>query len=122
EAVRCFGFGEAVAIVDANTVRVAARYFGFEFNPESRRNREVRAAVARLLDPARPAASNLALLDFAASICQPLRPLCEHCPVASRCAWRQAVLSRQRLDYSRSGTPVKYSNPRGRRRESSAAQ
>src|SRR3989442_3199493 len=28
ESVRCFGFGEAVAIVDANTVRVAARYFG----------------------------------------------------------------------------------------------
>jgi len=39
EAVRCFGFGEAVAIVDANTVRVSARYFGFEFDPDSRRSR-----------------------------------------------------------------------------------
>jgi A/G-specific adenine glycosylase len=122
EAVRCFGFGEAVAIVDANTVRVSARYFGFEFDPESRRNKEVRAAVAQLLDATRPAESNLALLDFAATICQPLRPLCESCPVAPRCAWRQAVVSEGRLDPSRLGTTVKYSNPRGRRRESSAAQ
>lgn len=96
EAVRCFGFGQAVAIVDANTVRVAGRYFGFEFNPESRRKKDVRAAVARLLDPARPAESNLGLLDFAAVICQPLRPLCDSCPVAIRCAWRQTVLSEQR--------------------------
>jgi len=121
EAVRCFGFGEPVAVVDANTVRVAARYFGFEFNPESRRKKEVRAAVAQLLDPARPADSNLALLDFAAAICQPLRPLCVRCPLASRCAWRQAVLALPRSIHS-SGTTVKYSNPRGRRRESSPAQ
>ena len=122
EAVRCFGFGEAVAIVDANTVRVSARYFGFEFDPDSRRNKEVRAAVARLLDPTRPAESNLALLDFAAAICQPIRPLCQTCPVAGRCAWRQAFVSGGRLDSSPSGTTVKYSKPKGRRRESSAAQ
>lgn len=87
DAVRCFGFGESVAVIDANTVRVAARYFGFSFDPESRRRKPVKAAVTRLLDAKRPAESNLALLDFAALICQPLRPLCDRCPMAINCAW-----------------------------------
>jgi len=121
EAVRCFGFGHAVAIVDANTVRVAARFFGFEFNPESRRNKEVRARVGQLLDAIRPAESNLALLDFAASICQPIRPLCECCPVASRCAWRQATLRRKRSAPSYSGATVRCASPSGGRWASPAA-
>jgi len=88
DAVRCFAFGDSVAIVDTNTVRVAGRYFGFEFGPESRRQRDVIDAVARLLAKRAPKDSNMALLDFAATICTAVRPGCEICPVARACAWR----------------------------------
>jgi A/G-specific adenine glycosylase len=88
DAVRCFAGSEHVAIVDTNTVRVAGRYLGFEFGPESRRRKAVKLAIASLIDQRTPRESNLAILDFAATICKPSKPLCEECPVASRCAWR----------------------------------
>src|SRR5262249_53590400 len=87
DAVRCIAFNEPVTLVDANTVRIAGRYFGFPINAESRRRAQVKQAVAGLVDLARPRESNLALLDFAATVCRAERPLHEQCPVANRCAW-----------------------------------
>jgi A/G-specific adenine glycosylase len=95
EAVRCFAYNEPVALLDTNTVRVAGRYFGFPVHAESRRRAPVKRAVARLVDPHAPRASNLALLDLAATVCRPKQPLCECCPVAAGCAWQQAELLRQ---------------------------
>jgi A/G-specific adenine glycosylase len=95
DAVRCFGYNEPVAILDTNTVRVAGRYFGFSVHAESRRRRPVQRAVARLVDPDAPRASNLALLDLAATICQPRTPRCAACPVEAGCAWRHPELLHQ---------------------------
>jgi A/G-specific adenine glycosylase len=95
DAVRCFAFGEPVAIVDTNTARVAGRYFGLPVTPESRRNRKVIEAVTMLMDPARPRISNLGMLDFAATVCRATRPDCDACPVAAQCSWyktQRAVL------------------------------
>jgi A/G-specific adenine glycosylase len=90
DAVRCFAYHESVALLDTNTVRVAGRYFGFPVHAESRRRVPVKRAVACLVDPQTPRASNLALLDLAASVCRPRQPRCAACPVATRCAWWQA--------------------------------
>jgi A/G-specific adenine glycosylase len=90
DAVLCFAYGEPVSIVDTNTVRVAGRYFGFSFGPDSRRLKAVRHAVAQLLDRANPVESNLALLDFAATICKATKPICAECPVATRCVWQRS--------------------------------
>jgi A/G-specific adenine glycosylase len=98
DAVLCFAKSEPVAIVDTNTVRIAGRYLGFEFGPESRRKQAVRSAVGLLIDPKAPRESNFALLDFAASICRAERPLCVTCPVASGCAWRTGVLGGNQPD------------------------
>ncbi|MCC6960303.1 MAG: DNA-binding protein [Dehalococcoidia bacterium] len=93
DAVLCVAFNEPVVLMDTNTVRVAGRYFGFPVHAESRRRVPVRRAVARLVDHTSPRASNLALLDFAAMVCRAGRPLCERCPVAAGCAWRQIELA-----------------------------
>jgi A/G-specific adenine glycosylase len=85
DAVRCFAFVEPVALVDTNTVRVAARYFGFEYNQESRRRPAVIAAVSELVDTGQPQASNYALLDFAATVCRALNPEHAACPLRSHC-------------------------------------
>jgi A/G-specific adenine glycosylase len=92
DAVLCFAKSEPVAIVDTNTVRIAGRYLGFEFGPESRRKPAVKSSVALLFDRKAPRESNFALLDFAASICRAGRPLCDECPVAPGCVWGRAVL------------------------------
>jgi A/G-specific adenine glycosylase len=84
-AVRAFAFNEAAVLVDTNTVRVAGRYFGFDYSPESRRNREVRHQVARLFDAARPRESARDLLDFASLICRARAPRCSECPVSAHC-------------------------------------
>jgi A/G-specific adenine glycosylase len=87
DAIRCFSFGEAAALVDTNTVRVAGRYFGIAVNADSRRRSQVRQAVRMLIDPLAPRASNLAVLDFAATVCLPSHPACQVCPVTAYCAW-----------------------------------
>jgi len=88
-AIRSFAFHEPAVIIDTNTVRVAARYFGFDYNPESRRRKPVIEAVSQLVTQREPARSNYALLDFAALICRAHHPLHNTCPLASRCAWYQ---------------------------------
>lgn len=95
DAVRCFAYGDAVALLDTNTVRVAGRFFGFQVNPESRRRVWARQAVGRLVDSSSPRESNWALLDLAATVCGASSPLHEQCPVADHCAWwRTAQQSR----------------------------
>lgn len=108
DAVRCFAFGESVAIVDTNTARVAGRYFGLPVTPESRRNRKVIGAVSALLDPKRPRISNLAMLDFAATICRAGRPNCHACPVTSQCSWYET----RRAELIRSGRTLEWANLR----------
>jgi A/G-specific adenine glycosylase len=93
-AVLAFAFHQPVAVVDTNTVRVAGRYLhGVEWVGDARKRRAVRAAVATLLDPARPVAANYALLDLGARICLARSPLCSVCPVAERCRHRQLALA-----------------------------
>jgi A/G-specific adenine glycosylase len=92
DAIRCFAYHEPIPLLDTNTVRVAGRYFGFPVHAESRRRAPVKRAVACLVDPHAPRASNLALLDLAATVCRPRRPHCASCPVARGCTWRQAEL------------------------------
>ncbi len=91
EAVRCFAYNEPTVIMDTNTVRVAARYFGFDYNPESRRRKPVIHAVSCLVDEQHPASSNYALLDFAAAVCKAQKPEHNKCPLASRCAYFKMV-------------------------------
>jgi A/G-specific adenine glycosylase len=93
EAVRCFAFNEPTVIVDTNTVRVAARYYGFAYHAESRRRKPVIQAIATLVDEKHAASSNYALLDFAATICQSQKPDHASCPLASRCMYYQKAQS-----------------------------
>lgn len=92
EAIRSFAFNEISVIMDTNTVRVAARYFGFDYNPESRRRKDVIHAVSYLVSHDDPAKSNYALLDFAAIVCHARNPMHEKCPLVSRCKYYKKTL------------------------------
>jgi A/G-specific adenine glycosylase len=83
-AVASFAFGVPVAVLDTNVGRVLARALA------NRRLRpsEARALAADVLPRTGVAAFNQAMLDLGAQFCR-AAPLCEECPLASRCEWRQ---------------------------------
>lgn len=88
-AVCCFAFGQAVIIVDTNTVRVAGRLFGIPTHAESRRRKPIRMLLQTLLDQEHPKSYNYAMLDLAALVCLPKHPKCSECPLLSYCVTGQ---------------------------------
>lgn len=85
-----FAFGQAIPIIDTNTVRVAGRLFGVATHAESRRRQPVRKLLSDLLDTRNPREYNYHLLDLAALICTPAHPHCANCPLVQECATGQA--------------------------------
>ena len=85
-AVASIAFGEAVPVLDGNVARVLARRLALaEGAHTAAGRRELAAAAARLLDPARPGDSNQALMELGATVCTPRRPACECCPLLDGC-------------------------------------
>ncbi len=84
-AVCCFAFGQAISIVDTNTVRIAGRLFGIPTHAESRRRKPIRTLLEGLLDRKNPRAYNYAMLDLAAIVCTPFNPQCVQCPLVTCC-------------------------------------
>lgn len=94
-AIRCFAFGDAVAVVDVNTVRVIGRVFDWAINDSVRRSRKFHELAASVLDVDHPREFNFALLDLAALVCTPRNPRCTQCPLQLHCATGKARLSNQ---------------------------
>jgi A/G-specific adenine glycosylase len=84
-AVRTFAFGDDVAAVDTNAVRVLAR--GVAGTPLTLREATV------LGDQFVPAGQswgfNQAMFDLGATVCTAARPDCTRCPLRRQCAWRR---------------------------------
>ncbi|MCZ7652440.1 MAG: NUDIX domain-containing protein [Thermoanaerobaculia bacterium] len=88
-AVASIAFGEPVAVVDGNVVRVVARLLAWDEPVERAASRRAIAASAgALLDRERPGESNQALMELGATLCRPAGPLCGACPLAPFCAGR----------------------------------
>ncbi len=88
-AVCCFAFGQAITIIDTNTVRIAGRLFDIPTHTESRRRKSIRNLLQLLLDQKNPEVYNYAMLDLAALICKPEKPDCAICPLSSYCVTGQ---------------------------------
>lgn len=87
-ATLCFAFGEPRAIVDANVVRVYNRVFNEEFDY---RNEQVWSFAETVLPADDAQRFNLAILDFAATICEPKIPNCEDCFFTNHCYYYRFV-------------------------------
>jgi len=79
-------FGERLPAIDSNFVRLFSRLAGKTFRPENRRNRELRELLLKFVDSGHSADLNLAVLDFTAIVCRPVKPNCPSCPLSSLCA------------------------------------
>jgi A/G-specific adenine glycosylase len=98
-AVRCFGFGHRELITDTNTIRLAGRIAGKRVNPAHHRATRIQALTARFTKNGRPplARDNYALLDLAAVLCRPRKPLCRQCPLRPSCHTARIQEGRRQL-------------------------
>jgi A/G-specific adenine glycosylase len=85
-AVRSFAFGEDVAAVDTNALRVLSRcVVGAPLSPST-----AERLGDRLVPPGSAWEFNQALFDLGATVCTGARPRCRSCPLVRQCRWRRA--------------------------------
>lgn len=86
-AIASINFGQPVAVVDGNVVRVLSRLAGLgqEFPNTSSAQRAVSPLAEQLLDPDAAGTYNEALMELGATVCLKHRPLCTVCPVLAYC-------------------------------------
>ena len=90
-AVAVFAYGNRHPVVDTNIRRVIARAVDGQAEPGPPGRRDL-AAMEALLPDDRPvaAAFNAGMMELGAIVCVARSPRCDECPLADRCAWRQA--------------------------------
>jgi A/G-specific adenine glycosylase len=85
-AIASFAFNLPHAVVDGNVYRVLSRIFGIETPIDSTAaKKEFKALASELLSQSDPATHNQAIMEFGATCCKPLAPLCASCPFAEQC-------------------------------------
>ncbi|MCB1055854.1 MAG: NUDIX domain-containing protein, partial [Acidobacteria bacterium] len=85
-AIASIAFGEVVPVLDGNVERVVSRLLASAEDPKKVAvRRRLATEAAELLDPHRPGDSNQALMELGATVCVPLRPRCDACPLAASC-------------------------------------
>jgi A/G-specific adenine glycosylase len=85
-AVLSQAFDQRLPIVEANSLRVLARLFGYRGNPREGAGKAWVWSAAESLLPAKRAGDfNQALMELGALVCTPTGPSCGHCPLAARC-------------------------------------
>jgi A/G-specific adenine glycosylase len=88
-AVLSQAFDRKFPIVEANSMRVLARLFGYRGNPREGVGKEwVWSAAEKLLPDKRSGDFNQALMELGALVCVPTKPTCNKCPLRSNCIAR----------------------------------
>ena len=85
-AVLSQAFDRRLPIVEANSLRVLARWFGYRGDPrEGAGKKWVWDAATAVLPAKRVGDFNQALMELGALVCTPTAPQCGECPVAKWC-------------------------------------
>lgn len=83
-AILSIAFGRRAAVVDGNVVRVFSRLKALPGSASSL-SRQCWSLAHALVDPDEPGSFNQALMELGATVCTPLAPACDRCPVRSSC-------------------------------------
>ncbi len=85
-AIASFAYNSPYAVVDGNVMRVLSRYFGLHQPIDSTEGKKIFTKLAeKLLPKNKSALYNQAIMDFGATLCKPMAPLCLECPVNKNC-------------------------------------
>ncbi len=89
-AIASMAFDLPQAVVDGNVYRVLARHYGIATPINTTEGKKEFALLAQeLLPPQEASAYNQAIMDFGATLCTPLSPHCEDCPLQESCIARR---------------------------------
>jgi A/G-specific adenine glycosylase len=92
-AVVAFAGNKKQALIDAPISRVLARLFGLPpVPPDAHPSKELREIAELLIAPGYSRRLNLALLDFAATVCKLKKPRCDVCLLRERCDFYKSVV------------------------------
>lgn len=94
-AIASFVFGERQAVVDGNVIRVLARVYGIDAPFDTTDGKKHFSQLAQeLISTEHPGEYNQAIMDFGATVCTPLSPKCEECPMSGICvAYQQGLIA-----------------------------
>ncbi len=85
-AIASFAYNLPYAVLDGNVYRVLARFFGVDTAVDTTAGKASFSALAQsVLEVSNPALYNQAIMDFGATICKPLLPLCAICMLKEHC-------------------------------------
>jgi A/G-specific adenine glycosylase len=106
-AIASIAFGERVAVLDGNVIRVLARLYDVADDVTAAATRSRLWALVEGLVPAdRPGDFNQAMMELGRTICKPRQPLCTACPLAAHClAYRRSVQAQRPVRAPRPRTP-----------------
>ncbi len=90
-AIACLAFGRAVPMIDEGSGRVLRRVLALKSYGPAYSSRPLMEEAQRLLPQNSARDFNLGLLDIAARLCRPRRPLCSECPLLGGCAYARAL-------------------------------
>ncbi len=89
-AVLAIVYGRAEPLLDVNMARLLGRFLGSLERTEASPRRTLHALARRLVRSTRSLEVNWAALDFGARVCKARRPLCQECPLRTRCAYARS--------------------------------
>lgn len=85
-AIASFAYNMPHAVIDGNVFRLLSRVFGIAIPIDSLKGKRVFTKLANdLLDKDNPAHYNQAIMDFGATVCKPVAPLCNTCVFNKHC-------------------------------------
>lgn len=85
-AIASFAYNLPHAVVDGNVFRVFARYYGIHTATDSKEGLQIFNDIAfNNLAKKQAGKYNQALMDFGATVCKPMSPLCSECLMKSNC-------------------------------------
>lgn len=85
-AIASFAYGQKVAVLDGNVIRVLSRLFNFDLDVNDAKNRKKLQLIAdSLISDTYPSEFNQAIMEFGALHCMPAQPKCSICPLNYLC-------------------------------------
>ena len=85
-AIASFAYNLPYAVVDGNVMRVLSRFFGINTPIDSTEGKKIFNELAmQLISIKSPAIYNQAIMDFGATVCKPMIPVCTNCNLSNKC-------------------------------------
>ncbi|MFQ5597287.1 MAG: A/G-specific adenine glycosylase [Nitrospiria bacterium] len=85
-AILTIAFGQRYPILDGNVRRVLCRFFAIRKDPKEKPVNDWLWTCSEALLPKRaPGLFLQAIMDLGATVCKPVKPLCDQCPVQKGC-------------------------------------